>query len=100
MIVINGGPGVFAVTLWLGTAAALGTWTFGRPRPWWQGVAAWFGGGFVGYAIGFLPVALPAPGGIWVVAVFFLLGVGLLWLGFRTLKASHHSPEENSADII
>jgi len=86
MIVINGPPLLAAVTLWLGTAIALLIWTFGRPRRWWQGVATWFGGGFAGYALGFLPLALQTFAGLSFVAVFFLIGVGLLWLGFKRFK--------------
>jgi hypothetical protein len=86
MMVINGVPLLAAVTLWLGAALSMLIWTFGRPRRWWQGVAAWFGGGFAGYAIGFLPLALPSFAGLSFVAVFFLIGVVLLWLGFRRFK--------------
>ena len=86
MMAINGAPLLAAITLWLGTAIAMLIWALGRPRRWWQGVATWFGGGFAGYTIGLLPLVQSSSAGLSFVAVFFLVGVGLLWLGFKRFK--------------
>jgi hypothetical protein len=85
MMLINGVP-LFAAGLWLGAGIALLLWTFGRHRPWWQGIVTWIGGAFAGHAVGFLGLTRGVAAGLLFVAVFFLIGVALLWLGFRKLK--------------
>ncbi len=91
MMMINGMP-LFAAGLWLGAGIALSIWTFGRWRPWWQGLSTWFGGAFAGHAVGFLGLTRGNAAALSFVAVFFLVGVFLLWLGFRTLKKRDGAP--------
>lgn len=100
MMVINGVPGLFAITLWLSAGIAIFVWALGPPRRWWQGVAAWFGGALAGHSVGFLPLTPPTAAGISIVVVFFAMGIALVWLGFRTLKRAHGAIEGSESQSV